>query len=415
MVASAASTTFASYMPAAPGKAEPTGLRWKDRVIKIAISASMLEASPNIKTGSDVLSAIRNSILAWESSTDIRIELEISNRSSVSPSGVSGDGVSLVTIASTPENVLLFSKDPQAESAKTRVFYNRRNNITEADVVLNPFQQFSTDGTFGTFDLELTLTHEIGHLLGLRHTKVLGATMSGSLPKNGTFGESDISGRTLSTSDIAAIRELYGIDNQTENCCSTILGRLSAGALKPLKGLSIWAEESSTGLVSSMSEIAPDGTFKLGGLASGTYTVFWKNEAEGLHSQVNLLGTYKLVPDEVRVLNERVTLERSDVKLNYIGLNSQLTDTAISLAGGREYTVFLGGQNIDSNKVQIEFNSPFITVEPGSIREQDFGSDISVVSFVVKTHSNTPAGIYSIFATGDKGLLSSLVGALNIQ
>ncbi len=416
LVTSVASTALGgSYMTGMPSKGEPSGLRWREKIVRLAVSNSVTEPNTNIKSDSDVIEAVRRSIAAWQAVADVQIELDFSDRTNVSPSGVSGDGVSLITIAPSTENVLLFSKDPQAESAKTRVFYNARNFITEADIVLNPYQQFSTDGTFGTFDLESTLTHEIGHLLGLRHSSVLGATMSDSLPKNGTFGLADLAGRTLAESDIASIRELYGVKDTTEKCCAVIVGKLSAGTSKPLKGLKIWAEESSTGRVVALTDVAADGVFRIGGLSGGVYSLFWQKEREASASQVNLLGTYRIENEETRMLSERITIPRSDISLSYVGINSQLTNTAVSLGTGREYTVYLGGKNIDNQKLTIEFNSPFITVDSRSITSQDFGSGISVVNFVVSIHADTPTGVYSIFATGEDGTMNSLVGALNIQ
>lgn len=414
LVAAAASTAFGSYMPAMPGKAEPQGLRWKDRVVKIAVSRSVIDQNTNIKTDSDVMGAIRSSIAAWERAAGVKIEIELTDRVNVSPSGVSGDGTSLITIAQTPENLALFAKDPLAESAKTRVFYNRKNFITEADIVLNPFQQFSTDGTFGTFDLESTLTHEIGHLLGLRHSGVLGATMSGSLPKNGTFGLADLTARSLGESDVAAIRELYGVNPVDENCCSAIAGKLIAGTARSLKGASIWAEDSTTGKVAAIADVSSDGAFRLGGLPEGSYSVFWQKRDE-LASPMGSIGTFKLAKDETRLVSERISVGRSDISLDYVGINGQLSNTSVSLAAGREFTVLMGGKNIDNQKLAIEFNSPYITLVPNSINPQDFGDGVSVVSFIVSIHPDAPAGAFSIFATGDDGAMHSLVGALNIQ
>ncbi|MEO7660713.1 MAG: matrixin family metalloprotease, partial [Pyrinomonadaceae bacterium] len=233
-----ASNAFGSFISAAPGRIEPQRLRWKDNSISIAISSSLVELSTNIKAGSDVPGAIRKSIQAWQKVADVEILIQPSEEQSVSPSEV-GDGVSLITIAQTPENVVLFSKYPQAESAKTRVFYNRKGFITEADIVLSPFLQFSTDGSFGTFDLEATLTHEIGHLLGLRHSGVLGSTMANSILMNGELGIAGLGTRLLANSDIASIRDLYGMPDESEICCAAVTGKLTNLSPRPFKNLRI--------------------------------------------------------------------------------------------------------------------------------------------------------------------------------
>jgi hypothetical protein len=416
LTAAAAGSSLASFSPAAPGKAEPQGLRWKGGAIRIAVSNSLLEADNNIKAGSDVRGALSRSLAAWQAAGGVRFELEFSDKTSVSPSGISGDGVSLITIASTPENILLFSKDPFGESAKTRVFYNGRNMITEADIVLNPFQRFSTDGTFDTFDLEATLTHEIGHLLGLKHSYVLGAAMSDSLPKNGALLLGTKFGRSLAEPDIAAIRDLYGFTpDEVEECCSTIAGKLLVGGGKLQRSMTVWAEEGESGRVAAISSTGADGTFRLGGLPAGSYTVFFQKDGEQGLAPVAFLGSYRLSKGETRLVNERPSSGKTGVVLSYIGLNSQLANSAVTLSPGRQYTVYLGGRNLRPDQVQIEFNSPYVSVSPGTIAEQDFGADVSAVNFVVTIHPDAPAGVYSIFATGSDGSMASLIGALDIQ
>jgi len=398
----------------AGGKAEMSRMRWKNRTIEIAISNSLIEPNSNIKTNSDVVGAFERAVSSWQTVADIQIRTQFSERSNVSPSGPAGDDVSLVTVAQSAENVLLFSKNPLAESAKTRVFYSK-GLITEADIVLNPFQQFSTDGTFGTFDLESTFAHEIGHLLGLRHSRVLGSTMSENISRNGVFGLSDTSARSLSASDVTAVRELYGTTGEDEECCGTISGRLNVTGGKAAKNLRVWAEEDGSGRVVAQTETALDGIFRIGGLSGGNYSVFWQKNDDIAASAVGNLGNIKLEAGENRNLTEKVSLKRSETALTYVGINGQLSDTAITLESGREYVVYLGGRNLAAKDLKLEFNSRFFSVARGSIVEQDFGDNVSVISCVISVDEKAPSGVYTIFSSNAAGLTGSLIGAINIK
>lgn len=408
-----AASAYGSSAAPVPGKPEPQRIRWKNQVIKIAISSSLTRSNPNIKVDSDVIAAIRGSLEAWQNVANIEFQLDFSDKQGVSPSGVAGDGVSLITIASTPENVLLFGKDAQTVSAKTRVFYNRKGFITEADIVLNPFQQFSTDGAFGTFDLQSTLTHEIGHLLGLKHSGVLGAAMSENLGKNAAADTVDFEPRALADSDIAAVRDLYGIDD--EECCQSVSGKLTLFSGKAAKNLKVWAEELETGRVIAQVDTDADGNYRLGGLAQGSYKLYWKVKSGVGRSTSSAIDSLDIENSDIRAVNQKIDIEPAKVVLDYVGTNSQLAESAVALTRGREQTIFLGGKNLDTKSVSIDFNSPYFRVVSSSLTEQDFGPDISVVSFVVMVDKDAPRGVYSIFATDGNGSKTALIGALKVQ
>src|SRR5215216_330564 len=203
---------------------EPTAqtvrkIRWPRKTIQVALSTSLLSPGANIKPDSDVVGAARRALARWSSLSNINFVVTWSQATSVSPAEA-GDGISLLTIAVTPENEAF---DSEATTGRTRVFFNpETGNIAEADISINPRPraddgtelQFSTDGTPGTYDLEATFTHEIGHLLGLDHSAVLSSTMQGRQAFNGTFGLPALTERTLSEDDRQKIRSLYGSKQQ---------------------------------------------------------------------------------------------------------------------------------------------------------------------------------------------------------
>jgi len=396
-----------------PGRTDVQRLRWKGQTVRIAISSSLTRPSSNIKADSDVLGALKRSIQAWSAVADIDIQQEFSDRQSVSPAGVAGDGISLITIAQSPENVLFFANDADLASAKTRVFYNRKGFITEADIVLNPFQQFSTDGTYGTFDLESTLTHEIGHLLGLRHSPVLGSTMADSFARNGTRGIVDLSPRTLADSDIAAIRDLYGPKPADTECCASISGKITAGS-RSASGLKIWAEDRETGRVIAQTETATDGSYRMGGLLAGDYVLYWKSQDADINS-MGSLGDLQLETSEIKTLNARVSLKAGEASVQYLGLNGRLADFSLPLTGGRSYTMNVGGKDLDARIARIEFSSPHITAIDMPPVLQQFGENISGLTYFISVDADIPAGQYTVTLTGENGSKTCLIGALSVE
>lgn len=393
-----------------PGKTPE--LRWKKVTIPVAFSNSLLKPNPAIRPDSDIQGAIRRSLDAWEAVANVEFQVVWTDKSSVSPAGNAGDGTSLITIAQTPENLLIFGGETDDISARTRVFFNRRSEISEADIVFNPYQQFSTDGAIGTFDFESTLTHELGHVLGLEHSFVAGATMNEHQGKNGVFNLSNFSPRTLSEDDIANVRALYGAKD-ADDCCGAVDGKLTLPNGKAAKNFNVWLENAETGRVVAGSRTNADGTFSLKGLESAKYRIFAQDAANNFAGQI--LGEAEVSKGRASNFIKKITAAPRDFDVQWTGFSGQLSKLAVPVNSGKIYQIYVGGKNLSPEDFKVGVSSPFFTVGNTNLTKLDYGKDVSVFTFEIKSAAETPVGDYTIFLQKADGKIEFLPGSLTVE
>lgn len=390
-------------------------LSWKKRVIQIAFSNSFLRPHPGIRPESDVLGALERSLKAWEAVADIEFQVVLTEKQNISPAGKTGDGVNLITIAQTAENLAVFNNGEDDVSARTRVFFDRRGIISEADIVLNPYQQFSTDGAIGTFDLEATLTHEIGHLLGLRHSLVWGATMNELQLKNGVYGIANFAWRTLSEDDIASIRAIYGAKIGDENCCGSLAGKVSLPNGKPAKNVFVWLEEKESGRVLTGKITNGEGFFQLDGLPANKYQIFAQSNVADSSFIAEKLGEIEVSQGKTASFEGQAKSFARMMNASHIGFNGQLARSAVPLNGGKSYLIYFAGKFSDYEGLRIGFNSFFLSLPTGQFSSPDFGFSLTVTSVEINVADKTQTGEYTVFLQNDRGEKTYLVGALTIE
>lgn len=417
MLALAVFSLSALANPQIPGAANNSRLKWKAVTINVALSSSLAKQAPNIKSESDVVGAVRRSFATWEKAANIKFNEVSTDKQSVSPAGNAGDGVSLITVAPTAENLLLFGGDATEASAKTRVFYSRKGIITEADIVLNPYAQFSSDGTPGTFDLEATITHEIGHLLGLEHSPVIGSTMRSYQAKNGVYNLPQTASRTLSDSDIANLRALYGAKAEDEDCCGALKGKITLSPTLAANNFHVWLEESETGKIHAGTMTQADGTFLLEGLSAGKYRVLAQDSVEKQKNRKQIysggeLGETIIEKGKISNIEKQIAFKERTFNLKYVGFNGQISNVPIPVNSGKSFLIYLGGENLNPNELTVSTNSPFIKITKNTLAAQDFGDEISVLSFEISVKASAPPGEYSIRLQKNNGEVEYFVGGI---
>jgi hypothetical protein len=400
-------------------------IRWPRKTIEVSLSTSLLSPGTNIKADSDVVGAARRALARWSSLSNINFVVTWSSVSSISPAEA-GDGINLLTIAATAENEAFNS---ETTTARTRVFFDpETGNIAEADISINPRPraddgtelQFSTDGTPGTYDLEATFTHEIGHLLGLDHSAVWSSTMQSRQAFNGTFGLPALTERTPSEDDRQKVRSLYGSKLRLGRIEGRLADNRVSGSLTPLNGVNVWAESVANGRVIASDVTADDGTYHLEGLAPGQYRVIVSSDSETsgqkfrsfeLASQVAVKADIatplnsNLVPPQASALNPKV-----------IGLNAELSTVALPLAPGKRVKIYLGGEGVDQVPgTSIAVNSPFFTVDPASLTREQMPTPFPVVSIELQVAPNVPFGDYTIRLQSNSGETAYVPGAITID
>src|SRR5689334_17017588 len=403
-------------------------IRWPKRTIEISFSNSLLAPGANIKPDSDVVGAAKRALARWSSLANINFVVNWTAATSVSPAE-GGDGVSLITIADTPDNE---SFNSDSTTARTRIFFNSETGaIAEADISINPQPraedgtqlQFSTDGTPGTYDLEATFTHEIGHLLGLEHSAVLGSTMQSRQAFNGTFGLPAMTERTLSEDDRQKVRSLYGPAQRLGRIEGRLIDNRTPGALTPLSGVSIWAENVATGRVMASDVTADDGSYELEGLAAGQYRVLVSSATADNAGVAPKFRSFE-VSNQVNVKTNSATPLNSNLvpaqapSLNpkLIGLNAELSTVALPLEPGKRVKLYLGGEGVDQVPgTSIAINSPYFTVDPASLAREQLGTPFPVISVELQVAANAPFGDYTVRLQSNSGETAYVPGAITID
>ena len=400
-------------------------IRWPKKTIELSLSTSLLSPGANIKPESDVQGAVRRALARWSNLTNINFVVTWSQVTSVSPADA-GDGINLITIATTPENEAFNS---ESTTGRTRVFFDpETGDIAEADISINPRPkaadgtelQFSTDGTPGTYDLEATFTHEIGHLLGLDHSAVLSSTMQSRQAFNGTFGLPALNERTLSEDDRQKIRSLYGPKQRLGRIEGRLVDNRTAGLLTALNGVNVWAENVATGRVIASDVTAEDGSYKLGSLAPGQYRVIVTPGSDPLSPRFRsfeLSNQVSVKADVPTPLNSNlVPQQNAALNPTMIGLNSELSTVALPLAPGKRVKIFLGGEGVDQVPgTSIAVSSPFFTVDPATLTREQVNAPFPVVSIELHVAPNAPFGDYTIRLQSNSGETAYVPGAITID
>ncbi|MCA1589926.1 MAG: carboxypeptidase-like regulatory domain-containing protein, partial [Acidobacteria bacterium] len=208
----------------------------------------------------------------------------------------------------------------------------------------------------------------------------------------------------------------YGVRSDQTDCCGKASGVLNFANGKPVKDALIWVEDTRTGAVLGTATSSADGNFALGGLPGGTYKMFAERLGSARRSLVARdLGEIKVSAGESEPVEKTFISGVSEVELRYLGFNGQLSEVPVLLNVGRTYVIYLGGSNLDPEKLRIGFSSPHITLVPGTVKSHDYGDDLSVISFEAAIDPATPIGDYSVFVHTKTNQRAYLAGALTVD
>ncbi len=400
-------------LQAFPSTAEPNGpnRRWARRSATLSISSSLYSSS-SISYGANVRETIRQSAAAWQRVADFNFFFATSDAQNISSSRSGGDGISLITIAATSENVLLFPNGGDSPPALTRLFFDRKGAISEADIVLNPYVRFSTDGSVDSYDLQTVLTHEIGHLLGLDHSLLPSSTMNPEISKN-EIGHIFDFGRSLSSADVASIRSIYGSNIDNTDCCGAITGSIPPRSATGSPWL-IWAEDPETGAVKAQVLSNKTGGFELSGLSEGKYQIFSQGTKPGSADLLDF-GIISVESGGNIFLGSPIRFAIASFDSLLIGLNAGLSRCPVLMEPGGSYQLFIGGLDLDPRAASFGSSSPFLEFSEASTVPIDYGNRITARTVNIKVSKEITRGEYSLFLDSVDRTRRYFVGAIIVE
>ena len=295
---------------AANGLAHTNVVNPATKVVRYFIASDAYSTTSATRRAAEI-AAVQACFDQWQSVPGSALKFEFAGF--VSPNGIDvrRDNTNVVFWAKQSTLVNGGAMNISGLRAWTSVTFANDGSILEGDIVLNGMQyQWFTDFNDTVSQaqfIESVLLHEIGHLVGLDHAVVGGATLA-----IGASGVSPEAG--LSEDEVAALRFLYPLPATTSSKISGIV-RLGGS---PILGAAVLAENSN-GNIAGATITRADGSYDLAGLAAGTYGV-------------------RVVPLDPANTGVEKLIRGSDVAPEYAAANTSFaatTNLTITLAAGQ--------------------------------------------------------------------------------
>ena len=347
--------------------------------------------------------ALRNAADAWNAVSGTNAQLvEDTDPAQRARTDWASDDIRLLTF--DENNASGYFPGGSGVVAITPLEFFTSGSIIDADVIFNGKDfLFTTDGTPGRFDIQDVAAHELGHLLGLDHSGVAGATM---------FPYVDptiILHRSLSMDDMGGLRDIYPSIQ-----FATITGNIKRSSdASAVPGAFVIATDGFGRTVGSALADG-NGSFRIEGLPGGIYDV-WADPLDQPVSASNLTSGHTIVTDfESKLLGQVVV---SNGQTQSMGDQSVDGDVAISLGrvaddyplrviSGRTVSRTVRGSGLVAGST-LTCSDPTVTVTPTSW----LGSQ---VTFNVTVPSNAPDGHIDLLVTNASGDRDLLPGALEV-
>ncbi|MBS11268.1 MAG: hypothetical protein CME19_06675 [Gemmatimonadetes bacterium] len=246
----------------------------------------------------DIDRIVANSFRAWDEVDAADLSFALGGVGNFRKSSTDRNNV----ITYDPSGVQIGAPAGSGVIAITTINWDEQGRVTDADITFNGRDfNFSVTEAFpgpGPVDLQDVMTHEIGHLIGLDHTPLVGPTRI--RPTMNPFASQEDPGvaRTLEPDDAAGATLLY--PGSRANQLGSITGQVTDRNGNPSFGVHVVAYDAVTGdfVVSALSGAAGDrkgrdgdGRYEITGLPPGAYRV-GIHPIQGAVSENNIGGIF---------------------------------------------------------------------------------------------------------------------------
>lgn len=345
--------------------------------------------------------AIRNAIDEWNGAPGSRARL-VESTSNRSRRDWQTNDVHLVVF--DENNSSGYFSGGSSIVAITPVTFFTDGRIIDADVLFNGKNfGFTTSGEAGKFDIQDVAAHELGHLLGLDHSGVCGATM---------FPYVDpavILHRSLALDDQRGMRDLYPTAS-----FARISGRIvRAGTEDPVAGAHVAARDGDGHIAAAILADA-NGNFVLQGLDSGSYEVIVDPLDQPVSSS-NIGGGQTIFTNfESKVLGTIATSLGQNASM---GTRSVEADVAIQLGRVADDYPIRGVRGTINDMIVrgsgLVAGSTLTSSDPG-ISIQNTSWNATYVTFEAIVPAGTALGHVDLIVANPQGETDFLVGGVEI-